>query len=156
MGSSRSRSLRSSRPRRIALSQSILSRGVRRRSRGLVAWSALLLGLLVVHALDHALRQEAAVPAGTSAVGAAGFLAVLLVLGLAVAGHPLAPAATAFVGFATAAGFLALHVLPDWGPFSQPYSDIPVDDLSWVAMVVPAVSGLVIGGVGLSRLRRAG
>ncbi len=121
-----------------------------------MAANALLLGLLVIHALDHALRQEATVPAGTSAVGAAGFLAVLGVLGLAVIGHPLAPAATAFVGFATAAGFLGVHVIPDWGPFSQPYQDIPVDDLSWVGMIVPAVSGLVVGGVGLSRLSHPG
>ena len=138
------------------MAQTILSRVSPRRSRRLVAGNALLLGLFVVHALDHAVRQEAAVPPGTSAVGAVGLATVLLALGLAVVGHPLAAAATTFVGFATAIGFVVVHVVPDWGPFSQPYPDIPVDDLSWVAMIVPAVVGLVVGGLGLSRLRHAG
>ncbi len=135
------------------MAQTILSGVSRRRFRVLVVGNGLLLGLLVVHALDHALRQEAAVPGGTAAVGAAGFVTVLLVLALAAAGHPLAPAATAFVGLATAVGFVAVHVLPDWGPFSQPYPDIPVDDLSWAGMIVPAVAGLIVGAIGLSRLR---
>jgi fatty acid desaturase len=138
------------------VAQTILSRVSPRRSRRLVAGNALLLGFFVVHALDHAVRQESAVPPGTSAVGAVGLATVLLALGLAVVGHPLAAAATTFVGFATAIGFVVVHVVPDWGPFSQPYPDIPVDDLSWVAMIVPAVVGLVVGGLGLSRLRHAG
>jgi len=116
----------------------------------------LLAGLLLAHALDHALRQEAAVPGGTSAAGAAGFAAVLLAFTLAAAGHSLAAPATTVVGFAIALGFLGVHVLPDWGLVSQPYPDIPVDGLSWVAMIVPAAAGMVLGGLGLSRLRRPG
>jgi len=113
----------------------------------------LLLAILAGHALDHALRQEAAVPGAVSAVGAAGFLTTLVALGLAVAGHRFDAAASAVVGFGTTLGFLAIHVVPDWGPFSQPYSDIPVDDFSWVAMIVPIVAGAVLGGLALSRLR---
>jgi len=135
------------------MAQGILSRVSPRRSRPLVAGSALLLAILLAHALDHALRQEALVPGGVSAVAAAGFVAVAVALGLAIAGHRLDAAATAVVGFGTTVGFLAIHVAPDWGPFSQPYSDIPVDDVSWVAMFVPLVAGAVLGGLALSRLR---
>ena len=138
------------------MSHGILSRVSPRRSRPLVAGNALLLAILAGHALDHALRQEAAVPGAVSAVGAAGFLTTLVALGLAVAGHRLDAAAGAVVGFGTTLGFLAIHVVPDWGPFSQPYSDIPVDDFSWVAMIVPIVAGAILGGLALTRLRDTG
>jgi hypothetical protein len=123
------------------------------RARQLVAANLLLVALLVVHTLDHLLRQEAPVPAGTATAGTAGFVAVLLALGLSLAGHGLAPAATALVGFATAAGFVAIHVFPEWSVFSQPYADIEVDGLSWAAMIVPALAGAGVGAIGVQAAR---
>ena len=119
----------------------------------LIAANLLLVALLIVHTLDHLLRQEAQVPSGTATAGTAGFVAALLVLGLALAGHRLAPAATALVGLATAAGFVAIHVFPDWSAISQPYSDIDVDGLSWVAMIVPAVAAAGVGAIGVQAVR---
>ena len=119
----------------------------------LIAANLLLVALLIVHTLDHLMRQEAQVPSGTATAGTAGFVAALLVLGLALAGHRLAPAATALVGLATAAGFVAIHVLPDWSAISQPYSDIDVDGLSWVAMIVPAVAAAGVGAIGVQAVR---
>lgn len=118
----------------------------------LIAALAMLLGLLVVHALDHSLRQSAPVPAGASTLGTLGFLAAGTTLLLALIGSRWAWPLTALVAFGTFVGFLAVHVAPDWGPFSQPYADIPVDALSWVAMLVPAAVAL---GVGLFALRAA-
>ena len=123
------------------------------RARQLVAANLLLVALLVVHTLDHLLRQEAQVPSGTATAGTAGFVAVLLALGLALAGHRLAPPATALVGLATAAGFVAIHVFPEWSALSQPYSDIDVDGLSWVAMIVPAVAAAGVGAIGVQAVR---
>jgi len=123
------------------------------RARQLVAANLLLVALLVVHTLDHLLRQEAQVPSGTATAGTAGFVAVLLALGLALAGHRLAPPATALVGLATAAGFVAIHVFPEWSALSQPYSDIDVDGLSWVAMIVPAVVAAGVGAIGVQVAR---
>jgi len=124
-----------------------------RSDRSLIAANLVLVGLLVMHTLDHLLRQEAPVPSGTAIAGTAGLVVALLVLGLALAGHGLAPAATALVGLGTAAGFVALHVFPDWGVFSQPYADIEVDGLSWAAMIAPALAAAVVGAIGVRAAR---
>ncbi|MGI8945581.1 MAG: hypothetical protein ACR2GL_05005 [Thermoleophilaceae bacterium] len=119
----------------------------------LVVANAVLVAVLVVHALDHALRQEATVPGLVVAAGAFGFVAALVALGLGLARARLDAPATAVVGFGTVLGFLAVHVAPDWGPFSQPYSDIPVDDLSWAILIAPIAVAAAAGLVGLSRSR---
>ena len=115
----------------------------------LIAVLMTLLGLQIVHALDHTLRQTAPVPTEASALGTIGFVTTGVALVLAVVGSRWAWAATALIALGTFVGFIAVHVLPDWGPFSQPYSDIPVDALSWVAMLVPALAALAIGAYAL-------
>jgi hypothetical protein len=126
-----------------------------RRTRALVAPVLLLVVLLVVHSLDHSLRQSAPVPAAAAVAGLAGFGVALVALALAAAGSRLAPAATAFVGLATAAGFVAVHMVPEWSIFSQPYADIKVDGLSWIGMLVPAVAAAAVGMLGLRSLERS-
>ncbi len=121
--------------------------------RELIAGNALLVALLVVHALDHVLRQDAPVPSATAAAGTAGFVAAVLALGLALASHRLAPAATALVGLATAVGFVAIHVFPEWSAFSQPYADIDADTISWTAMIVPALAAAGVGTIGVHAAR---
>lgn len=116
----------------------------------LIAVLGLLLSMLVIHALDHSLRQSAPVPTEASTLGTIGFVATAVALVLAIVGSRWAWAATALVAFGTFLGFLLVHVAPDWGPFSQPYEDIPVDALSWIAMLVPALVAL---GVGVYALR---
>jgi hypothetical protein len=125
---------------------------VSRRDPLLVAVLAMLLGLQIIHALDHTLRQTAPVPTEASTLGTIGFVTTGAALVLAVAGSRWAWPVTALIAFGTFVGFVAVHVLPDWGPFSQPYSDIPVDALSWVAMLVPAAVAL---GVGVYAVRRS-
>lgn len=126
---------------------------VRRRTDLLAAANLTLLALLFVHTLDHTLRQTAPVPAEAAFAGFAGIGAGLVALALSLATSRLAPVVTAFVGIATAVGFVAVHVLPEWSVFSQPYADIDVDALSWAGMLVPAVAAAGIGVLGLSRLR---
>lgn len=119
----------------------------------LIATLTLLLALLGIHALDHTLRQSAPVPAEASTLGTLGFVVAAAALVLALAGSRWAWPLTTLVAFGTFAGFLLVHVAPDWGPFSQPYADIPVDALSWVAMLVPAA---VAFGVGVYAARGLG
>ncbi len=121
--------------------------------RELIVGNLLLVALLVVHTLDHLLRQEAPVPSATASAGLAGFVAAVFALGLALSGHRLAPGFTALVGLATAAGFVAIHVFPEWSVFSQPYADIEVDGISWAAMIVPALAAAVVGTIGLRAAR---
>lgn len=116
--------------------------------RRLIAANLMLVALLIVHTLDHVLRQEAAVPAEAAVAGTVGLGAALAALGLSLAGSRPAAPVTALVGLATAAGFVAVHVLPDWSAFSQPYADIPVDALSWAGMIVTALAAAGVGAVG--------
>jgi hypothetical protein len=111
----------------------------------LVSALATLLALLALHALDHSLRQSAPVPTEASTLGTLGFLTTVAALAFALAGSRWAWPLTVLVAFGTTFGFVAVHVAPDWGPFSQPYADIPVDALSWVAMLVPAAVALGVG-----------
>ncbi len=113
-----------------------------------------LIGLLVVHTLDHVLRQSAPVPAAAAAAAAAGFVAAGAALALSQARSRWAPVATALVGLATAIGFVAVHLLPEWSAFSQPYADIDVDALSWIGMLVPAAAAAGIGTLGLRAMQR--
>ena len=123
------------------------------RRRMLLSANLLLLALLVSHALDHALRQDASVPAGAQALGVVGMVAALTSLGLVAGASRRAPLATAIVGFSTAAGFVAVHLLPNWGPFSQPYQDLGVDAVSWVGLLLPLIGAALVGAIGLSRAR---
>ncbi|CAN5484505.1 hypothetical protein BH20ACT19_BH20ACT19_13040 [soil metagenome] len=120
--------------------------------RTLVAGNLLLIALLVLHTLDHTLRQTATVPAEAATAATVGFVATVAALALSLGASRWAAAATAVVGLATAAGFVAVHVLPEWSVFSQPYADIEVDMLSWVTMFVPALAAAGVGTLGLSRL----
>jgi hypothetical protein len=124
-----------------------------RRQRELIVANLVLVTLLVVHSLDHVLRQSDPVPGGTAVAGLAGLGAAVVCLVLAVAGSRWAPAATALVGLATPIGFVAIHVLPEWSVFSQPYADIEVDALSWLGMLVPAVAAAGVGAIGLRAAR---
>jgi uncharacterized membrane protein len=119
----------------------------------LVPANLLLVGLLVIHALDHSLRQDASVPAAGQTLGIVGFVAALGSLGLAAAASRRAPIATAVVGFSTAVGFVAVHVLPNWGPFSQPYENLGVDAVSWIGMLIPLLGAALVGGIGLRAAR---
>lgn len=113
------------------------------------------LGLLagqVLHDLDH-VRQARSVEAPVLAIGIIGLLATVSVLSLAVRRDPLAPRAAVVVGFGTFLGFIAVHVLPDWGPLSDGYPDLPVDTLSWAIVFVPMAVALWLGLAGLGRLR---
>lgn len=121
--------------------------------RMLVPANLMLVGLLVIHALDHALRQDAPVPAAAQVVGIVGTLAALVSLGVAARARRPAPLVTAVVGFSTAVGFVAVHLLPDWGPFSQPYQDLGVDAVSWSGLLLPIVGAALVGGTGIRAAR---
>jgi len=114
-----------------------------------------LFALLVLHALDHTLRQDASVPSALATVGLSGTVAAGISLGLALAGSRLAPMASAVIGLGTGAGFLAAHVVPHWSDrFSQFYGDIEVDAVSWLSVGVTMAVALVLGLRGLRELQR--
>lgn len=123
----------------------------------LVRASALLLGLLVLHVADHTLRQQRSVPAELGFAGTVGLLAVVAVLVLALARRPEAAPYAVIVGVGTAIGFVAVHLLPHWGPFSDPYEALHLDALSWASMLASTGAAVALAAVGareVSRRRR--
>jgi len=106
----------------------------------------ILLVLVLVHSADHAFHQptrhyttEIIVP------GILGPLAVALVLMLALRRRPEAAPLSVFIGLTTAAGFVAVHLLPYWGSFSDPYVDVPsLDAVSWALVFAPIFAALLV------------
>jgi len=124
----------------------------------LLARTALLfVVLLVLHALDHGLRQDASVPSPLAVVGLSGTVIAAGVLVLALRRHPLAPPAAVFVGLGTALGFALAHLIPHWsGAFSQFYGDLDVDALSWTGVFATMAAGAALGLAGLRAARAGG
>jgi hypothetical protein len=72
----------------------------------------------------------------------------------------LAPAAATAVGFASAIGFTAAHVLPHWSTFSDSFTGADVAPgvtaFSWFAALFEIGADLAFGWAGLRTLRVRG
>ena len=101
----------------------------------------LLAGTDALHALDHA-RQARHLGAAVTAAGVAGWVALAVLLGLVARRHRLAAPYGAAVGLALATGIVAVHVLPHWSAFSDPYPDANVDALSWALVAIPVLAAV--------------
>ena len=112
--------------------------------RRLIQLDLVLLTLLTLHGLDHQLRHPVATPAVVAVIGALEFVLVLWALWLALRRDPSAARATGLAGFAVAAAYAAVHLPPDWGPLSQPYSDNGMVALSWADLALTIVVGLAV------------
>jgi hypothetical protein len=123
-----------------------------RRGDVLVGANLLLVAVLVIHTLDHALRQTATVNTAGQLVGLLGFIVAISSLALAMTGGERSPLVTAVAGIGIGLGFVAVHLLPHWSTFSQPYSSIPVDTVSWFGLIIPALAAFGVGIVGLRQL----
>ncbi|MEV6214307.1 hypothetical protein [Nocardia sp. NPDC051833] len=113
---------------------------------------------LVVHGADHLRRGMDATSALVNALGTLQLLAALLVVVLVFRRHSAAPLAAVIVGFASAAGFFVVHLLPDWfGPLSDSFVDAPVSanvtGFSWFAALFEIAADLAVGLAGLRVLR---
>lgn len=54
----------------------------------------------------------------------------------------------------TAFGFLAIHVV-GFGPVSDPYADFGANALSWVLLIAPLLTSLVVAAIAGRELARA-
>jgi hypothetical protein len=114
--------------------------------------SATLLATMLLHDLDH-VRQGRAIESAVIGIGILGDLIGVAAVVLAAIRHPFAPAASVVVGFGVALGFVAVHIVPDWGPLSQGYPGTSVDAVSWVAALIPILAGVWLGLAGLREMR---
>jgi hypothetical protein len=109
---------------------------------------------LLVHGSDHLRRGMDTVSTLVMTLGTIQFVLAVAVVVLVFTGHRLAPVAAAVVGFASAAGFFVVHLLPDWfGPLSDSFIHAPathnVTGFSWFAAIFEILADVAIGIAGL-------
>ena len=111
----------------------------------------LVLGLLVLHTIDHAAGQPSRdLPGSSSLVGAIGFALTSGSTWLALQRSPLAPAVSTFVGAITAAGIVAVHLMPSWWTWvSDPYWDFDASFVSWLSLIALLASSVYLMALGM-------
>jgi hypothetical protein len=119
--------------------------------RRLLIATAALAALLAGHVADHALRQpgDEQLSLVASLPGLLGTVAVFVALALVARGTKHAAQFAGLVGLATALGFVAVHLAPDWSMFSDPYSARYLDAGSWIEMLAALAGGLWVASEAL-------
>jgi hypothetical protein len=111
---------------------------------------------VVVHGADHVRRGIDVATAVVRNAGAIQFALGAVAVVLVFRGHRWAPAVAVFVGFASAAGFGAAHLLPHWSAFSDPYTGSVVaphvNAFSWFSALFEIAADIAFGMAGLSAL----
>jgi hypothetical protein len=111
---------------------------------------------LAVHTADHLRRGMDVVPPAVMTAGMIqGVLAAITVV-LVFRRSRWAPHAAVFIGFVSAVGFTAAHLLPTWGAFSDSFIDAApaagVTWFSWVTAILEILADLLFGAAGVAVL----
>jgi hypothetical protein len=118
-------------------------------------YSALIfLAGLLVHGADHWRRGFDAVTPQVYWAGTGLSILGLIAIALVLMGHRLAPMFAVAVGFPTALGVAASHLLPRWSSLSDAFPGSGVGALSYAAVIVEIVGALALGMAGTYTLRR--
>jgi hypothetical protein len=122
--------------------------------------AVVFLAAVVVHGADHARRGVDVVTAQVTWAGTIQFLLAVTAVVLVFRGHPWAPTVAAAIGFASAAGFIAAHLLPYWGSFSDPFTGSAVapevSTLSWLTALFEIGADIAFGWAGVRALATYG
>jgi len=126
-----------------------------------LVWTApIFLIALIAHGADHLRRGFDVL---TPQVFWLGNLQLLMAIGavvLVLGRHRLAPVAAIAIGFPSAIGFAAAHLLPHWSSLSDPFTGARVaphvNGLSWAAALFEIGADLAFGWAGLVAHRRGG
>jgi hypothetical protein len=123
-------------------------------------WATAVFGAaLLVHGADHMRRGMDVVSTTVTVAGTLQTLLALITVLLVVTRSRWAPIAAIGVGFASAIGFITVHLLPDWfGPFSDSFINAPpnarVIGFSWFAAIFEILADIAVGVAGLLALQR--
>lgn len=112
-----------------------------------------MLGLQAIHSIDHLFIQGRALPVPVAALGVVESLAVGWALLLALRGDRRAPLAATLAGTFIAVAFASVHLAPDWGLLSDPYSEASLGGFSWGVMLIGLAASTAFALVGVSVLR---
>src|SRR5450755_2486802 len=89
-------------------------------------WTAVVFAVAVaLHAADHLRRGMDILPPAVMVAGMVQIVLAALTIVLVFVGSRWAPHAAIVVGFLSAVGFTAAHLLPTWGFFSDSFINAP-------------------------------
>ncbi|WP_330180016.1 hypothetical protein OHB26_26815 [Nocardia sp. NBC_01503] len=113
---------------------------------------------LLVHGSDHLRRGMDTVSSTVMVLGTVQLILAAATIVLIFRNHRWAIPAAIGIGFASAAGFILVHLFPDWfGPFSDSFINAPasakVNGISWFAAIFEIISDFALGVTAL-RVRR--
>jgi hypothetical protein len=113
---------------------------------------------LVIHGADHFRRGMDVLTPAVFWAGNAQIALSVVTLVLIFRHHRLAPAFAAVLGFASAIGFTAAHVVPHWSTFSDSFTGAHpaphVTGFSWFAAACEIGAGLYLGIAAVVTMRR--
>jgi hypothetical protein len=111
---------------------------------------------LSLHTADHLRRGMDVVPPAVMIAGMIQGVAATITVGLVLLGNRWAPHSAILVGFASAVGFSAAHLLPTWGAFSDSFIDAApaagVTWFSWITAILEILADLLLAGAGVAVL----
>ncbi|MDH6242381.1 hypothetical protein [Mycobacterium sp. OTB74] len=121
-------------------------------------WAAAFFAVaLLLHGADHLRRGMNVIRPAVMVGGTAQLILAAVTIALVVTRNRWAPHAAVAIGFVSAVGFTAAHLLPTWGLFSDSFINAPpwarVTAFSWVTAIVEIAADLIFGVVGLMVLR---
>src|SRR4051794_10080250 len=115
---------------------------------------------LLAHGADHLRRGFDVVSPEVSVAGNVQLVLAVVAVVLVFKRHRWAPVAAIAIGFPSAIGFTAAHLLPHWSSFSDSFTGsrvgAHVNGLSWAAALFEIAADLAFGFAGLYVLRRRG
>jgi hypothetical protein len=91
--------------------------------------------LFLIHNADHARRGIDASPEPVVWIGTAAAMMTSAIVMIVVLRHQFAPLFCAASGAAIAVGVSLSHLLPKWGPLSDPLPGGSVDAFTWIAVI---------------------
>lgn len=124
-------------------------------------WSATAFASAVaLHSADHLRRGMESLPPAVMIAGITQAILAAATVVLVFIGSRWAPYAAITIGFISAVGFTAAHLLPTWGFFSDSFINTPpaarVTVFSWVTAILEIVADIALGIVGIAVLRTGG
>ncbi|MGZ4714201.1 MAG: hypothetical protein ACXVJZ_01400 [Acidimicrobiia bacterium] len=112
---------------------------------------------LVVHGADHLRRGMHVLTPEVQWLGNVQIALSVVTLVLVFRRHRWAPVFAVGIGFASAVGFTAAHLLPHWSAFSDAFTGAHpaphVNAFSWFAAVFEITAGLALGIAGVAAIR---
>jgi hypothetical protein len=106
-----------------------------------------------VHGVDHVRRGVDVLTTQVLSAGSIQFVLAVIALVLVLRRHPWAASAAIAIGFSSAIGFTAAHLLPHWGSFSDSFTGSRVAPnvtvLSWATALFEIGADIAVGCAGV-------